>query len=319
VHERGFFLQTTVYVGVFTVLLGFNLLFHLYPARTIGDLVNLAPMIDMASRRVFHTLALAHLSRELVLGDGFSRLTKESLVGAIDDISGRLEDANHAIRFGGSLGIKTGADARNEEHNRIMYAKGCPWREDPSNCTMISKPQAADSGLLFLVNTFTDSLKSVVMRYAGNTRPDTLAFTLDSDGHDPESFQELNVRLDVDRAAKIKTDVELAFLQENFKGDMTEGFRKVMRMFSEEADLLLSTADAESELLYAVFMVLIILCYHISLFRRTISLALAEADKAKEFVMRQPIHMLEENEHQVFASFFTGDDVQFGNNNKNDD
>lgn len=63
----------------------------------------------------------------------------------------------------------------------------------------------------------------------------------------------------------------------------------------------------------------IILCYHISLFRRTISLALAEADKAKEFVMRQPIHMLEENEHQVFASFFTGDDVQFGNNNKNDD
>lgn len=44
---------------------------------------------------------------------------------------------------------------------------------------------------------------------------------------------------------------------QNFKGDMTEGFREVMRMFSEEADLLLSTADAESELLYAVFMVLV--------------------------------------------------------------
>lgn len=60
---------------------------------------------------------------------------QESLVGAINEGAGRLDEANHAIRFGNSLGIKMGADARNEAHNRIMYGQGCAWRADPTNCT----------------------------------------------------------------------------------------------------------------------------------------------------------------------------------------
>eukprot|EP00961_Rhodomonas_salina_P254692 3441834-Rhodomonas_salina.4 len=132
------------------------------------------------------------------------------------------------------------------------------------------------------------------MRYAGDTQPDDLACTLDAEGHEPARIE--HVRFSPERAALIKSDVDVAFRQEvcrsspasrclsllqagsvrsasarvststntrswlesaqNFQGDMTEGFPHVMRMFSADAGSILAVADGESELLYAVFMIL---------------------------------------------------------------
>lgn len=133
------------------------------------------------------------------------------------------------------------------------------------------------------------------MRYAGDTQPDDLACTLDAEGHEPARIE--HVRFSPERAALIKSDVDVAFRQEvcrsspasrclsllqagsvrsasarvststntrswlesaqNFQGDMTEGFPHVMRMFSADAGSILAVADGESELLYAVFMILV--------------------------------------------------------------
>ena len=36
--------------------------------------------------------------------------------------------------MGGDLDLVQGADATSLLHNSVMYDKGCPWRDDSSNC-----------------------------------------------------------------------------------------------------------------------------------------------------------------------------------------
>lgn len=62
-----------------------------------------------------------HLTRELVIDDGFARMSKQEIAEALHLYLARLTEANDAVRLGGSLGIKVGADKRNARHNRIMY------------------------------------------------------------------------------------------------------------------------------------------------------------------------------------------------------
>lgn len=65
-----------VYWATLAMLLALCMMFSLYPARQIPMIINMAPSTDHASERVSLAQQCIFLARELVLDDGFSRMTK---------------------------------------------------------------------------------------------------------------------------------------------------------------------------------------------------------------------------------------------------
>ena len=55
------------------IVLALSVFCFLYPTRKISDLVNIAATLNHASRRNYLVRALAYLTRELILDDGFAR------------------------------------------------------------------------------------------------------------------------------------------------------------------------------------------------------------------------------------------------------
>jgi hypothetical protein len=61
--------------------------------------------------------------------------------------------------------------------------------------------------------------------------------------------------------------------------------------------------------LYTVYMVVVIFLFYIVLFRHTIRRATREVDKARNFVMRMPLYILDQDRLDIFLTFFqSGDD-----------
>jgi hypothetical protein len=65
--------STVVYVIALGIVLALSVFCFLYPTRKISDLVNIAATLNHASRRNYLVRALAYLTRELILDDGFAR------------------------------------------------------------------------------------------------------------------------------------------------------------------------------------------------------------------------------------------------------
>ncbi len=74
-HRRRFN-RWYVYWATLGMLLALCMLFSLYPARRIPLIVNMAPSTDHASERLALARQCVFLARELLLNDGYSRMTQ---------------------------------------------------------------------------------------------------------------------------------------------------------------------------------------------------------------------------------------------------
>mmetsp|Transcript_17440 Transcript_17440/g.48162 ORF Transcript_17440/g.48162 Transcript_17440/m.48162 type:complete len:101 (-) Transcript_17440:588-890(-) len=79
---------------------------------------------NQAGRRRFLHRACVHFARELVLGDGFSRLNSSELAAGLLWSLEELRAADDAVRLGGSLGVTTGSDQGlgGVDHNNFVYS-----------------------------------------------------------------------------------------------------------------------------------------------------------------------------------------------------
>eukprot|EP00961_Rhodomonas_salina_P038043 511455-Rhodomonas_salina.2 len=100
------------------------------------ELVALAPILNQVARRLFLTRSCAHLSRELVLADGFSRMDQAETASALRYFIDELNRADQVVQHGGEYGIVKGTDHRGKGDpiGDVMYRDGCPWRDEPSDC-----------------------------------------------------------------------------------------------------------------------------------------------------------------------------------------
>eukprot|EP00961_Rhodomonas_salina_P132383 1781487-Rhodomonas_salina.1 len=116
--------------GLVTVfMVAFSLFAILYPMRALPDIKDMAPIVDHSGRRAYMVQACIFLSRELILDDGFSRMSKAHLAHELEEYLAELRRDHHAVRLGGDRGIAKGADFRFHSHNTVMYEPGCAWRD----------------------------------------------------------------------------------------------------------------------------------------------------------------------------------------------
>jgi len=231
-------------------LLGLSIIFVVFPLQLVDSIINLGPTQNQAGRRRYLTRATVHYSRELILDDGFTRLTKGDANQMLAFYKDKLRSADTAIRRGGTHGILVGADFWSEAHNAIMYDKGCVWKENPTHCqTGGLKPDAHQNGLLYLYSTFDDSLDYILKKYGAA-----------GGGSESERIQRLqstaftNVTLNYENLIILEGDPEVAFVQEAFNGELFIGFGAVLDAFHEETARFLSEISKEYLLLFIVYL-----------------------------------------------------------------
>lgn len=139
----------------------------LIPPRLLPSLVNTALLTRQSRNAGGDVLRCIFLSRELILNDGFSRLTRQDIKSKLQSSLADLEYSIKLIRLGGDDLVHQGADSIDssvmDSYNTVMYqvirtqlsrkcfAKnvvlqpGCPWRVNPSNCSLVSRPQVRNT------------------------------------------------------------------------------------------------------------------------------------------------------------------------------
>jgi hypothetical protein len=176
--RQSIFLNIPVYVVVFAALFGICMSSILYPARLEGSISNLAPLIRQSDRRLFLTLAVTHLARELALNDGLSRLRQDELAYALRMHIDQLVLTDRAIRLGNALDIESGGDILSAKHNALMYDNTCAWRAsskpaegvavelDPDNCEVPYRSGLGGKGLFVIMVEFVQTAENVLQKYA---------------------------------------------------------------------------------------------------------------------------------------------------------
>ena len=372
----------------------------------VDDLVNIAATLNYASRRNFLVRTLVFLCRELVFDDGFSRLSRDQVMTAIDYYSTELVMSDSAVRVGGAFGINVGADEHNKEHNEVMYNEGCSWRARYANstipgmtnlgdgCEIEGMPGVGGNGLYIVMATFLDSMKNVASFYgkggrSGGSRrlmssniPDltppqshkllgkyddglgakwrTLGrrggvsadqiekivvspeemrtdFTVVKpdemlEGDDavvPDVWKGLNydniaqqgpltMQFNRSRYDLLAIDPELKFIMNSFDGDLYQGLSYIVEILQTETRRILDNALAENKNLYAIHVIAVMVCFYFFLFRRTIKKSMWEVYKAREFVVKMPLHILEAQDFENFVQFFREDGDDGGDGDDED-
>eukprot|EP00961_Rhodomonas_salina_P171664 2314853-Rhodomonas_salina.1 len=129
-HRRPWSLRTQTWLVMFAVLMALSLVSTILATRDFAHLIDLAPIVKEAGRRLMLVKAGAFFARELVLDDGFSRMSRQELSDVLLYVLEQVRRADQALRLGDpASGIEQGADVRNEFHNTIMYSNSCPWTE----------------------------------------------------------------------------------------------------------------------------------------------------------------------------------------------
>jgi len=121
VNRQAWYTQTHVFFTVFLVVMALCIFSMVYPARLISMIQNIAPTTNQAGRRRYLTRAVVYFARELIMNDGFSRLSAEEATRSLTLYRKKLKEADTAIRRGGSMGVRIGADFRSREQNELMY------------------------------------------------------------------------------------------------------------------------------------------------------------------------------------------------------
>lgn len=306
--ELPLWVRTSVHLTVALICIGLSVLNTTYPTRQMHQLVTLAPTINQAGRRRFLTRSCVHLSRELVLDDGFSRMKKAEIASALHFYLSELKVANDAVRLGGALDITVGADHRNEEHNRIMYGKGCPWRDDPTDCSTPERPGAASNGLYHLSLSFFDAIQSVLIRYGPDPPFEyTDAFLTNPRLNLTEEKDFETVIVDKNKTMLLSSDPELVFVLNSFAGDMFAGYALLVEVFDQELRDIVMFATEDNQSIFVVYMLATFIGFYLLLFRNAVRCASAETSKARAFVARIPSYTLSQLEIDTVASIFSGE------------
>mmetsp|Transcript_17439 Transcript_17439/g.48149 ORF Transcript_17439/g.48149 Transcript_17439/m.48149 type:complete len:1292 (-) Transcript_17439:986-4861(-) len=123
-QRRPWYAQRAVHFVTLLIMLVICILSIVYPSRNIDTMVNMPAKRNQAGRRRFLHRACVHFARELVLGDGFSRLNSSELAAGLLWSLEELRAADDAVRLGGSLGVTTGSDQGlgGVDHNNFVYS-----------------------------------------------------------------------------------------------------------------------------------------------------------------------------------------------------
>lgn len=294
-----------VYAGMFAVMLALCILSIVYPARFVSRLVNLGPTTNAAGRRKYLARACSHLSRELVLNDGFSRMTQAELHGALHWHLEELKRVSAAVRLGDEeMGIKVGADFRNAEHNTLMYQNVCPWRQDDSDCSLPGLPDLEVDGLYSLILHFYEAVEAVLAQYGVQLEEGQAAYQQYLDRHtQPTRFPPVVIH--EERYKLLQEDPHLKLVLQSFEGDLFEGFELVVKAFDHETDWSLETVHVELRLLFALYIISVVVVFYGLLFRRTFKATLNEVNETRAFMFRVPCHALDKTEVEQMRLFFT--------------
>jgi len=302
--------RVEVYVAAAAVVLAICVLSMAYPARNIAAIVNQAPTTNQAGRRRFLVRSCCHFARELVLDDGFSRMDKSWTASALRFHLEELKTADRAVRMGNELDVSLGADFRNKEHNVVMYNEGCPWREDPTDCStpgMEGRGDVNEHGLQYLLLSFFDAVEKVLARYAPESAltsasVDMQQFRTHEDVADSSEYT--NVQGSAEKRATLESDPDVKFVLSAFAGDVFDGLGMTLQLFYAETSRILARTHVETRLLFGVyFSVVAVMFYHL-LFRRTILVATAEVEKTRSMVLEMPTHVLKSDDVRSIVAFF---------------
>jgi len=291
--------RASVYLVMFCVLFCLSVLSTVFPARHLSELVPLAPIVNEAGRREAITKSIVMHSRELVLNDGLMRKDRNDLSASLDFLIRDHRRTDEAIRLGESLGIEKGADHRNEEHNKIMYEGHCPWTSD-QQCHVDEKPSANGQGLLYLSRTVIDAAKSVLHRYGdynmekSDEAQGAILMQFPEDWQDPHRYETVHINETLYR--KLEEDADMKLLMDSFDGELVHGYRHIEHVFDAEMDHFLNKAIHENDLLFATYIVTILVIFYFCLFRRTLKHSLREVHAAQEFALQIPAHILTNQE-----------------------
>jgi len=304
--------KTHVYIVSIFVLLALSIFTFQYPARKIDELINIAATLDIAGRRDYLGKSSAYLARELVLDDGLSRMERQEISSALSFYLGEFAAADEAVRLGNTMGISNGADYRSDMHNRIMYRSGCPWRVNATNCSLAIREGATDKGLYFVIMSFQDAVKTVLKRYG--TDPDEYSEQFKDTERNPNSDSFDNLHWAQERIEKLDTDMDVAFVSESFWGDLSQGLAMIMHEFEDEVNGILESALEDNDVLFGIYLSTALILFYGFLFRNTLGLVWAEAEKTRKFILALPTQLLTKDEVFTLMSFFN--DIQ---NDEHDD
>jgi len=217
-----------------------------------------------------------------------------------------LRVANDAVRLGGALGIAVGADARNEKHNKIMYNEGCYWRANPENCSYPLRPGVAAKGLYQVSLAFMNAIESVLDRY-GPPEAKLSPMGPHHRENDDEVHDYDHVVYNATRAKKIMTeDRDVAFILDNFDGDLFQGYALIVQIFDEELQGVIQDAMTDNKAIFAVFVLVTFVGVYWMIFLTAVKEAFNEGAKARTFVARIPAHTLNPLEIETLSFIFQG-------------
>lgn len=298
------------------LILMFCLLSTIFPMRAVPDLHDMTPIIRQAGHRLPLVQTIIFLARELVLDDGLSRMRKPEIAHRIMLALDDLKATHEAVRLGG-MGIKRGCDVRFEEHNTIMYERGCPWRaaglnwdnheeakpvrraeeeHDFTECTIEGWEDTGSNGLNHLMFTFYDVVRAVL------------------DKHAPPGYRDWRQEEDLDEYATVRPnnatiaavhdDANVQFLQHNKKQDLFSGLMMIQNVLIAEASHLVDRAHAENKLFYGLYAAAIIFVWYGVYFRSIVATAHSETANAQNFVARLPLKVLSPGEIMAVSEIF---------------
>jgi len=304
-RRKGWKNQPITYVFATAAVLVLCVMSIIWPARTTSILADLAATTNQAGRRRYLVRSCVHYTRELVLNDGYSRMDRIELSTALRFYLQEFKDAHKAVRLGGDKNISVGADDRSELHNSIMYDAGCPWREDPTDCSYVDgkKADVMKHGLQYLVNSFIDAVEKVIVRYGSHELTDTWREPADL-GERSRMYQ--NVTQSAANKAILTSDPEVKFISDAFAGDVFNGLGATLSVFHAETDNVLSQTRLEIRLFTLAYITFLILGFYYYLFRSTLFNNLTHAKKAKQFVHSLPAHTMHTDDVQSIVEYFVG-------------
>jgi len=315
-HQK-WFTRKHIYIGVLFIVLGLSIFTFQYPARKVDELVNIAAAFNLAGRRRYLVRACAFLSRELILDDGTTRMTRNEIVSALKFYLNELIESDSAVRLGGSRGVSVGMDSLSEKHNQIMYTKICPWRTKaeypssglapdwqnnlPTDCSYPARPGAAEDGLYLLILAFLDAVKNIIQNHGV---PDSELSDSFREPRDPNIPMYTNITFYPERMATLKSDSDVAFVLDSFAGDVFQGLHLVVLEINSELMRTINDALYENELLFIVYILAVFVLFYFLLFKRTLIFVHGQVRKAREFVLGLPMYTMSKEEVGDAMSFF---------------
>eukprot|EP00961_Rhodomonas_salina_P231250 3123592-Rhodomonas_salina.1 len=168
----------------------------------------------------------------------------------------------------------------------VRALAGCPWREDPTDCStpgMEGRGDVNQHGLQYLLISFFDAIETVLARYAPTSSAD---FNMDFRTHDdiasPSEYA--NIEGSAAKRGLLSSDPDVKFILSGFAGDVFNGLGMMLSLFHDETADVLASTHVETRLLFAIYVSVVAIGFYHFLFRRTIRVALGEVDKTRSMV-----------------------------------